>query len=540
MTMQSVERLFALIDSFGDEVSSVGSVPMEGIDKVEDVLGVRFPEEYRAFLSRYGAITIGQVRVYGISYPVDSEPSIVWALRGLWEVFPEMPRSLIPIRDLAESGAVACIECQSAESKSSEAPVVLWKFDPQEDEQNPVFLSEGFAAYLSETLTEFKHRRAALSILEQHVAKFETDYLSQGKLPRNHIWRPFRFCSQDVVLGLAVVRHSIDNNCLEVDVCLTSDVPEYEPGSGAKWMASFLLSEAYKCGGSMEIRFSTNVEDGHVPRALCDLCDAYGVVLEHAADGRITPLEARSLYVALTDFSPALRDEIQGLARVARLSEERACYAVHHGLWTRAELETIVLGAPRGDSILGGDAQPEQRHLYQSDLAHARASVMGGLLDRKLAKRLRGDADEALDLEDDVRPLEVAFDPTYYAKVYCSTEQMPVPWVVGQSQDTAGLPAGVQLIALLRARETEDLTVHLQQDLDLAAECLASLQGQGTAARVSVLVPRDFDNLSQRSRDEFADKAHALNVDIMVCPDTTVSLDADAARRLSSSRIMRE
>jgi hypothetical protein len=401
-------------------------------------------------------------------------------------------------------------------------------------------VSDGFADYLQECFTDWKYRMVGLRTMESHVTQFEEDYLNQGKLPRNHVWRPFRFCSQDVVLGLAVVRHSIDNNWLEVDVCLTSDVPEYEPGSGAKMTASFLLSEAYKCGGSMEIRFTDNVEDRHVPRALCDLCDTYGVTLQHAAHGRITPLEARRLYVALTDFTPVLRDQIQALARVGRLSQERACYAVHHGLWTRAELETIVLGSPRADSILGGDAQPEQRHLYQNDLAHARASVMGGFLDRKLAKRARGDGNEALDLEDDVRPLEISFDPTYYAKVYSCSEELPVPWTFGQLQDIVSLPTGVLLIALLRARDTEDLTLHLEQDLHLAGEWLASLRAQGTAANVFVLVPREFDNLPHDLRVQFADMAHALSVGIMVCAETTVSLETDAARRLSSSRIMRE
>ncbi|MEL7657528.1 MAG: hypothetical protein AAGU75_16660, partial [Bacillota bacterium] len=145
---------------------------------------------------------------------------------------------------------------------NTDAPIVLWKFDYEPNEERIVFLSEGFATYLSQTLIEIKHRKAAFSVLEKHVSQFEIDYLSVGKLPRNYVWRPYRFCSQDVVLGLTVVRHSVDNNCLEVDVCMTSDVLEFEEGIGVKITTSFLLSEAYKCGGSMEIRFSENVEGG--------------------------------------------------------------------------------------------------------------------------------------------------------------------------------------------------------------------------------------------------------------------------------------
>ncbi len=385
-----------------------------------------------------------------------------------------------------------------------------------------------------------KHIEIGLKTMKAHVRQFDNDYLKIGKLPRNHVWRPYRFCVQDVVLGLVVVRHSLENNCLEVDVCLASDVPEYEPGSGARMTSAFLLSEAYKCGGTMEIRFSQYVEGGRVATSLRRFARKLGVKFEHVTEGRITPSEARQLYMALTGFSPSLRDQIVALSMQGRLSQERACYAVQHGLWTRAELENIILGSPRADSILGGDALPEQRHLYLNDLLHARAAVMGGFLDRKLAKRERGDANEALDLEDDVRPLEISFDATYYAKVYSCSEDVPIPWSRDQAQGLVNLPAESQLIALLRARDVEDLALRFEQDLDLAGRLTTSLNSQATHGLVCILVPRDYEELPQDFRERFTNTAQNHGVHIMICPETTVSLDADAVRRLASSRIMRE
>ncbi len=538
MKNESVQRLFAIIDSFRDQVKKVGEIPIEAIDKIEGVLGVRFPEDYRSFLNRYGAITIGEVCIYGISSPVDREPSIVWALDALWKVSPEIPKNLIPIQDLGESKGIACLQCQKSQSPTSDASVVLWKFDSKPGPQSIVTLEHDFATYLSQVLITIKHRGTAFRVMGEHVQNFDRDYLSVEKLPRNYVWRPYRFCSQDVVLGLTVVRHSVDNNCLEVDVCLTSDVLEFEEGIGAKITTSFLLSEAYKCGGSLEIRFSENVEGGRVPTAICELAEKYGVSLQYVREGRIAPSEARLLYLAISEFSESLRNRIVDLYQEGRLSIERPCYTLYHGLWTRSQIEHIILGSPQPESILGGDTQPEQRHLYLNDLKHASAAVIGGVLDRKLAKRERNTGSEALDLEDDVRPLEINFVPDYYAKVYSCAEEIPLPWVNGKSTEI--VKPGNDIVVLVRVYDTEDLTRYLEQDILVATKITKVANNANGKPFVYILVPRDFEELSQKLQNKLITDAEKNKVGILVCPETVVSLETDGARRLSSSRIMRE
>lgn len=538
MKNDSVQRLFAIIDSFRDQVTRVGNIPVEGINKIESILGIKFPEDYRAFLNRYGAITIGEVCIYGVSNPVDREPSIVWALDTLWKISPEIPKNLIPIQDLGESGGIACLQCQNPQSTTNDASVVLWKFDVEPDAQNIVNLDQDFATYLSQTLTAIRHRRTAMGVMEKHVQNFERDYLSIGKLPRNYVWRPYRFCSQDVVLGLTVVKHSVDNNCLEVDVYMTSDVIEFEEGIGAKITTSFLLSEAYKCGGSMEIRFSENVEGGRVPVALCELAERYGLSLKYIKEGRIAPSESRLLYLAISEFSQSLRNTIETLHQEGRLSIERPCYALYHGLWTRPQIENIILGSLIPESVLGGDSWPEQRHLYLNDLKHASAAVMGGVLDRKLAKRERNTGSEALDLEDDVRPIDIYFNPDYYAKVYSCREEMLIPWVKQQSTQT--VKPGIEVTILIRAYDVEDLTRYLAHDIHLARGLNSTQEKQALTPYVYVLVPRDFEELPQELQKKLLASAENSRVGIIVCPETIVALEADSSRRLASSRIMRE
>lgn len=385
-----------------------------------------------------------------------------------------------------------------------------------------------------------KYREIGLKTMESHVREFEEKYLNIGKLPRNYVWRPYRFCVQDVVIGLVVVRHSLENNCLEVDVCLTSDVPEYEPHSGAKMTATFLLSEAYKCGGTMEIRFSDYVEGGRVPAALCRLARELGVCLNHAEEGRITPSEARQFYLALTEFSPLPRDHFVELSTQGKLSVERACYVVHHGVWTRSEVESIVLGSQRPDSILGGETSPEQRHLYMQDIAHARAAILGGFLDRKLARRERGEGDVAIDLEDDVRRLESTFDPEIYAKVYRCDEDLQLPWLADGSETPSSVPAGDRLVALVRARDATGSELHFRQDLDVAGAVVKSFRQQAEPTHVFILAPRDFEQYAQHQRASPVAQADERGVSIMVCPETVASLDTDAAKRLARSRILRQ
>lgn len=534
-----IRGTFDLIESLGNRATYPGGVPDREIEDIERAFDLRFPQSYRKFLGRYGAVSVGSVNICGLGVPWDSVLSAVQTLIMLRVTNPNFPLDLMPVEEL-DDGRFACLRCGQTQPLQEDAEVVIWNPFATSDQEHPELVSPNFTTYLYERLIQWKYREPGLKTMKYHVRQFEEEYLKVGKLPRNHVWRPYRFCVQDVVIGLVVVRHSLENNCLEVDVYLTSDVPEYEPGSGARMTSAFLLSEAYKCGGTMEIRFSEYVEGGRVPAALCRLARKLGVDLNHVAEGRITPSKARQFYMALTRFSPGLYDQIVALSRQGRLSQERASYVVHHGVWTRAEVESIVFGSQRPDSIFGGDTLPEQRHLYVQDILHARAAILGGFLDRKLARRERVEGDVAIDLEDDTRRLDITFDPAFYAKIYQCDEDLPVPWLEDRSWGQSIVPAGHRLIALVRARDASDLSLHFQRDLDVASELMEQFRQRPTPDSIFVLTPRDFEELPPDVRDRLLATARDRGVGVMVCPETVVSLDTDAARRLASSRILRQ
>ena len=376
--------------------------------------------------------------------------------------------------------------------------------------------------------------------VEESPQRLGYSHATGGKLPRNHLWRPYRFCVQDVLFGATVVRHAREHNCLEVDVFLTAEIPQYEPDSGARWLALFLLSEAYKCGGSMEIRFTKYVEGKRIPFALCQLAESVGAPFqtESIKQGRITPQEARDLFANLTGFSFELRERIDELDAQRRLSVERVCYSIHHGVWTLNEIESIVLSSPYPDMVLSGEIQPEQRHLYSHVLFQARSSLLGGFLDRKMA--LREHIDEngaAFDLEDDERNIIVEFEAAIYAKWYsCPDEPMLVPWLLGDKEYI--INPSDNIVVLVRARDAIGIKQHLVKDIDLVGERAVQSIGE----QYFVLVPFDFNDpyISDNERQAFINRAQSQQVGILVCPESTSTLDADVRKRFMSSRIMRE
>ncbi|MCJ7507103.1 MAG: SMI1/KNR4 family protein [candidate division Zixibacteria bacterium] len=533
LNMDNITDINSLVNSLKNKYCA-GGVEDNEIDSIEKAFHLSFPPEYREFLKKYGAIKTGNIKIFGLGVSFNSELSLKRILALIRLSYPDFPGYLVPI-ERSEDNSLFCLNCDYSLPDKLKYKLVKYSYD-KESKIEP--LNTDFFTYLYDRLKESENYNSQMIKLRSHVLKFEEDFLKKGKLPRNYVWRPYRFCSQDVVLGLTVVRHSVDNNCLEVDVCMTTDVLEFEEGIGAKVTTAFLLSEAYKCGGSMEIRFSPNVEGHRVPASICSLAEMHGIKLKNISDGRITPSESRLLYLAISEFSQSLRDLIESLFREGRLSIERPCYALYHGLWTRSQIEHIILGSSRPESILGGDTWPEQRHLYINDLKHASAAVMGGVLDRKLAKRDRDTKDEALDLEDDVRPLDISFNLDYYAKIYSCSEEMYVPWV--KQQSTQIVKPGNEIDVLVRAYDIEDLTRYLAYDIQLARGLNSTTENHGKIISAYVLVPRDFEELSPELQIKLLADAKESGVGIIVCPETIVALEVDSARRLASSRRTRE
>lgn len=335
-----------------------------------------------------------------------------------------------------------------------------------------------------------------------------------------------RFASRDIIFGIAVVRHSRRDNLLEVDVCLTTDPPQYPEHSGASLTMLNLFSDAFKCGGSMEVRFTRNVWRG-IPPPITAYAHSLGVQLAHTHQGVITPKEAGEFYLELTGFSEAAKRRILELSDAGLLSSNRVCYMVHHGIWTLPEIEHILLAAPYPERVLLGSSLPEQGILWTHDVLVARNALLGAYLDRKLHKKVTLTENGAVELEGDENWVKISFSREEQAKTYVHHEPLVIPWTDGSPL----LPAGSRLDVLVRARNANEIQIFAQNDLTALAK-----MGQNREGPHAILVARDFTETPAEFQHQFRAALRSLGVPLLICPVFVDSLDSDARQRLDRTR----
>lgn len=564
----SLQEAFALLDRVQDRTIFVGPVTDAQMAVGESSLGQTLPDALRQFIARYGAIkTRSEYKLFGLGVPNIASPSLVWAFRWLKFTSPDCPSTLLPIAPTGEHQFV----CLLSESNSppDSARVVAWELGRSAAEQMLTEIAPNYAAYLRQIAWELNALDRALVTLRAHIKNFSERFgydrghqvgrvhqrheaadkppsnqpvKAAGKLPRNHDWRPYRFCSQDIVLGAHVQRHIKGENYLEVGVFLPIDVYPFEQGSSLLGLTMSILSDAYRCGGTMEIRFTPKVDGGQVPRKLRALAEAVGAPIkpESLARRRLDPDDARRLFVALTDFSPLARQRLTQLD----IRPERACYAVQRGVWPKAEAEILLLADDEANRIFAGGAPPEQRALFQFDRLHACAAILAGYLDRGLALRERElSGQETLELEDDIRAVETGYEAQLAARIYRvlpaageASADFQIPWLAAGSTWSGRIAFGQKFMALIRARSQAELVRDFEVDLEAAH----TLQHERQLP-VLLLVPYDFYHAAlETQRAQWIEKANQAGLGIVVCAELVDGLDDEAYRRFSAGRIMRE
>jgi len=383
--------------------------------------------------------------------------------------------------------------------------------------------------YNQETLT-------ALKLFREHTIRFERRF-SHGKLPNEQDWRPVRFAFRDVLLGAVALRHDEKDNIVLVDVCVSEDLYEIEGWSGTKIVTIFILSEAYKCGSSMGIRFTSDFgkQRGKVPGQIFDLADECGVELKKAGEGVITPKEVRHLYLALTELSPEAQKRVMELSLADKVSPERVCYMVHHLTYTKEEMEAILLGTEFPENILLGKVTPEEYLLYQDVVLRTRDVVLGGMLDRTLKlKEVVSEDGAVVDLEGTDRCITIGFDPRFFAKVYETQEETPIPWTVYQNWV---IKADQRLVVMVRARDWADFRFYFDQDLKALKEMQRAYQDKATYH--FLLTPRSILDLDEEELESYRKTLAEMNVTLMICPESVGLLDRDVMDRLRVCETMR-
>lgn len=540
--MEKIDALIDLMKSKGFLKTGTPGYP-DRIAEFEKVFLLVLPEDYRRFLEVYGGLTCELFEMWGMEKTEQISNDLPEILFNWRFGFPDVDDNLIPIEDLGE-GKFACLKSDNENTHENNAVLLVDISNYASDNQQ--ILANNFHTYLlkrlqeaSETLqTPEDYFQKAWKNFEERVLsyqeKFNYDHAEGGKLPRNHDWRPYRYCIQDVVFGVTVVKHNRDENNLLVDVFLTADIPEYGPLAGARALAVFLLSEAFKCGGTMEIQFTGNVEEAHVPVELSKLAEQYQISFSAASDGVIYPNEAKDFYLALTGFGPDLRQKIISLDNQKKVDATRACYVVNHGVWSKQQFEMILLGSEVPDSIFSGSASPDQWQLFHHDLIHCRAAVMADVLLRSLQIRIRQSDDGIqFDIENDARKIESEFDDISYSLKIRSNEKLSIPWSI--SADNLSVDQNEFFRVFVRARDLSDLKMNMMSDIKKAAQVK-----EADGLKSFILISQDIALLSDQFNQQVLDNSRKFGVSLIVCPESLDQLDAQVLTKLEQSKIIRK
>jgi len=387
-------------------------------------------------------------------------------------------------------------------------------------------------------------RLKQFEIYATYCKEFEEKFTKKGITPKNHEWRPYRWCSRDIVFANLKVRHERSRNCLEVDVCLMANPPQYYDNSGPRVAMGFLLSEAYKCGTSMEIVFTKNVETriengvekGRVPAYIYDLACELGIKLNHVLEGHITPFEARQIYLELAGFSDEAKEKVMKLSVDDLLTPERACFLVMGGLWSTPEAESIILGCDNPESIMLSDSIPEDRHLYLRDVMAARGTVLGGALDMKLQRKELMEDGQIVESEGEGTDHQISFDKGTYAKSYIAAEDCLVPWTENKELI---FRTDEQMVVMVRARSSVEIRVTSAADLESLIKTVEKYRAINPDVKVGILYPRDFEDIPEGEKREIKRRVEEQGAFLMVSPESVAGLDKEAMRRIETGRMVR-
>jgi hypothetical protein len=323
------------------------------------------------------------------------------------------------------------------------------------------------------------------------------------------------------------MRHNDELNSLEVDVFISTDHPDYEPGHGVEAGLLLLFADAYRFGTSMEVRFTRydsrerrRVLD-RVPDEVTEGARTHGVLLAHTKEGIIAHGEAAELYARLAGLGPTERDALAPLEREGRLSLAGLSFLLGTRLWLRHEVLWLLRNSPRADGVLYGADLPEDRIAFQESVAFGSMA----LAVTKLVHIMAGDVDE-MSLPSILTPHSLVWD---------LEARMPGRIRVVGAVAPLTVTPGARLRVLARPREQigadgaelgEDARVLVASGGREATKLL--VYTQDVRERVSDLVSPVASHLSAK-----------YGLYVCVIPFTTDELAEEVAVRMSRARQLR-
>lgn len=494
------------------------------IADTEKHLGVTFPESYRKFLEEERSCLIYGLPIYGL--PASQNIDSVWgATEALRLARPDIPSNYVVIRFM-DSRAL-CIDLIT-NGKDTLVEINLI------GNEQPKKIHDSFALYLEEGKGSEDEINRALRKIEnlfryENIKKYDhkSDPESKSKrLPfKAKDWRVMRSSVHDQIVGLTAFKHNEKFNGLEVDVFISTDYPDYEPGHGVRALMILLLSDAYKNGATMEIRFTRHdpkkgerVPD-RIPNQLNALLRENKIRLSRDEQGIITHNEAVNIYALILGITNELKERIKKYEAEERLSLQGVCYIISSRLWRIEEASWILLNCPRPEGVLFGRDVPEDRMKYLESLSYGRAALAVTKFRNKLENNISENEGDSF----------VEIDGPLWKIVPKQPSEMD--WSI--SSETIEIIPEEKITVLSRPRR------FIPDEEQLIIEDVNTLiSNTRDVSRKFLLYSSDFSKVSNSK--EIANRIkHETDIEIFILPFNSKELDEEVNERMSKARVVR-
>jgi len=481
------------------------------LERLEATLGLRLSLEFKEILSASAPDALRQC-VYRAGEG-GSDRNLHWAVTMMRFLSAQpVDRDLLPVAAV-DDRSYACVVCALAGDapKPDLGAVVRWHLDDVPRRAQRQLLDVDVLAYFDTLLREELAREEGFAQLERLAEGYYTSHDRGAKLPRAHECRPIRLACQNVILGTAGFYYDARFNGLAVCAWQTCEAPHVAAHEGDRALAALMLAEAFRTGGTMEIRFDEHPERA-VPARLRQFARTRGITLGASDACAITPAEARRLLQAVTPMPAELAARVRAVTKRGEQSVERACYVLLSGIWKPIELDFLLATSPRSLTILQGGSDVLNRSARQAETAIARAAAMAGTLFARLSLAPE-QTRQAESIEDERLGVEWRIIGDAGAILFTGVTAGLLAWQHGSAVELAD---GQPLLVLVRPLLGPG-------DRELAAE-LARAEG----AMAATLEAPDAQ-VVYRSGD----------IAQLIYPDRLQALDRQIERRLLSCRVGR-
>jgi hypothetical protein len=359
--------------------------------------------------------------------------------------------------------------------------------------------------------------------IQHFLAKQETAIASgrraKNQLPRPDDWRVYRFCSQNVIIAMPLLRFDRDRNALAVAACPITRLTQLDPDAPARAVCTLLLSEAYRAGGDLTVQFFAGTGRGarpaQVPAAIIRWARRCGIALKQ--EGVIDAASAHELFAASVRISGQMRDRLRAMPNDGLAA---LCYAVASGTWPAPAAEAVLAWSDDPITVLTGDTDPLQRARHALDLRDAQSAL---LLATLIARVAAGSGSERLDAEDTQQDVELSILPDRAASISADRIELETWWVEGSAPPRASA-FRVQVV---------------DGELDQLLAALAAAIPHVPAGSV-LLCPKDVHSLDADALTGLLEQMRSRNVTLLAGPEYTTTLGNRAADVLTRARGARQ